>query len=208
MDNLKSNIAFGFIIAGVLLSVLGYRNMKIDSVAKQKPQAMTCAELEENGPADNAHIVLTDFYVCDFSYVVEERNFKWERAFVPVLPKGSGAHLAIVRAMRDQSERVELPSDIRVILKLPDARSEADVEKTGRESALQGTVVNVLHSLDKETKKLLSDSYPGVDFAHVWILEVGLSPGAPGMKWLMFVGAGASFLISAGLYLSARREME
>ena len=61
--------------------------------------------------------------------------------------------------------------------------------------------------LGSQEKKLLQESYPGVDFDHVWIFEVGRTPPAASTAWALILGG---ILLAAGavghLVIKAGRE--
>jgi hypothetical protein len=204
----RNSIALFMLVGAVVCGVCGYREVKIRSAAKAEPQTITCAELEANGPGDNAHVIMTDFYLCDFAYVYEARGPLWTRAFVPAVPKGSDFHKSLVAAMdkrRSDDRGVQLPPEMRVIVEAPDATCEWDITHLGEQEEIQGTIVNVLHNLDDEAQVMLEESYPGVDFDNVWILEVGLGPVSSGKIGAWFVGCAALALAGIGVYVSGSR---
>ena len=46
------------IIIGAVLTFAGVQEMRLSSAAKPEPQEISCSELIENGPGDNAHVLL------------------------------------------------------------------------------------------------------------------------------------------------------
>lgn len=197
---------FFVLIAGIGLVILGVKECRLASSAKDDPQAITCAQLAEKGPGENVHIVMSDFLLLEQSYVYAERLGTWTEVWIPAVPFGGAYHTeARTRIERDGDNATMPPvTDLRVLVKLTDAKNEAGVSKAGQEETLQGMVINDVDSLDSEERKLLKESYPGIDFDKCWILETGREPGGLGKIILMILGGLVLSLGMIGFWIAGR----
>jgi hypothetical protein len=163
-----------------LILVGGVQEIALWRVAGPAPQELTCAELGTKGPGDNAHVVLREFLLCDNAFVYEERGGRWTVAWVPALPKGA-------RVPSGQTP------DFAVLVKMPRARSMADIVQAARGRELHGMVVNSIERLGDGERATLQRSYPRVDFDRCQILELDRQPAG----WLRVIGSlvGGALLI-------------
>ena len=69
-----------------------------------------------------------------------------------------------------------------------------DLAVADRET-VQGMVVNEIESLDSEEKRILSESYPGIDFDRCTIFEHGRKPKGMGMIAAYIGGGGLLALL-------------
>ena len=197
------------IIGGGGLVFMGVQEARLASAASAEPQTMTCAELSASGPGDNAHVMLSDFLLCEMAYIYQERNGKMSGAWIPAVPMGSQYHASLLAMVDDQGNLKEgatlpPPTDIRVVVKLPQAKSEADIALAASGETLQGLVINEIDSLGSEERKMLADSYPGVDFNTCWILEAGRKPSGLGAVAGFIGGGGVLALGGVGMLLRRR----
>lgn len=207
MEWTKTQIGIVIIIAGGAMGAVGYREIRLQSVSKADPQTITCADLEDHGPGDNAHVILTDFYICEDNYVYVTGAVLWKRAWVPAIPKGSDFHRSLIAAKEKRgSSFIFPPSALNVIVKLPEARYHDDIVQLGKQSEILGTIVNVVNPLDGEEKKLFEEGYPGVDFDNVWVLEVGTIPGSAGKIQALIAGCILCAAIGVWLILKGWKE--
>ena len=189
------------VIAGIACIFFGVQEIRLRSAADEIPQEITCADLEANGPGDNAHVVLSDFILCDFAYVYEEKNSKWSKVWIPAVPLGGEYHQQLLSMLDDQGNltgELPMPNNVSVIVKSSDVQSESDVELLSSRDTVQGVIVNVISSLGSDEKKILKDSYPSVNFDQCWILEVGRKPASMG-KLAGFCLGGLALLAVGGV---------
>lgn len=160
---------FLLLIFGLTLILFGGHEIALWRVARDKPQTMTCEQLGRDGPGDNAHIALERFLLLVNAFVYEERGGRWTVAWVPALPAGGGAPA--------EGPAGEAPErDVRVLIKMPRARSMADVVHTSQQPQLVGMVVDEIEELGPAEQATLERHYPGVDFDRVHIFELGRKP--------------------------------
>lgn len=171
-----------------LILVGGVQEIALWRVASRTPKSITCRELAQDGPGDNAHLELRDFVLCENAFVYEERGGRWTVAWVPAVPRGSSLG-------QDGRPR---PQDVGVLVKLPRARSMADVVHAAEMPVLRGMVTNTIEQLGIEEAALLQRSYPEVDFERCQIFELDREPAG----WLPVLGsiAGGLLLISYMLW--------
>lgn len=160
---------FWFLIFGLTLVLFGgVQEIALWQVASRKPQVMTCQQLVDQGPGDNAHVELEKFLLLVGAFVHEVRGSHWSMAWVPAVPSGSGV---------SPTERAAA-GDVRLLVKMPRARSMADVVQASQQPRLRGMVVNAIEELGPKEKALLERHYPGVDFGASYIFELGRQPAS------------------------------
>ncbi len=197
---------FMILIAGIGLLVLGVKECRLAGSAKGDPQTITCAQLGENGPGDNVHIVMSDFILLEQSYIYAERYGSWTEVWIPAVPLDGAYHAEVRARIEKDGDNATMPpvKDLRVLVKLADAKDEADVATAGQKETLQGMVINDVDSLESDERKLLKESYPGIDFDNCWILETGREPGGLGKIILMILGGLVLSLGMIGWWLAGR----
>jgi hypothetical protein len=192
----------GLMCLGGLLIFLGIRETRLNAVAQAEPQRISCAQLESRGPGDNAHVLMTDFLMCDF-YVYEEGvGSRWERAWVPVVPLGGEYHRQLVELTGPNGEiegEMPPPPDFKVIVEFPGATDVEYLSEMAEEDEIHGTIVNVIRKLDPETKKLIEGTYD-VDADACWVLVEGRTPGGASRVW-SYMGGGVILILFGGFML-------
>ena len=167
-------------LVGVGVIVKGVRETGLNATSSAVPQEITCAQLAEEGPGDNAHILLTEFLLCD-SYVYETgRLGGWSRAWVPAVPLGGPYHQRLIELAGSDGViegKTPLPRNIKVIVEFPDATDEEYLVAMGKADVIHGTIINLIKELDPETKKLIDKSYRAINSENYWVLVEGRTPG-------------------------------
>jgi len=194
----------GAVLVGIFLVIVGIAGARRRANYNAEPQDITCAELVSNGFGNNSHVRLKDFYLCDFAFVYEETLSVWTKAWVPAVPRGSEVHLAAEAALNSGKQAADLlPSrDIRLIVLLPNARSAEDVKRAGELQEIEGMIGSIVRVIDTETKQLMEENYPGLEYNNCYLLIKGGSPPSEMKNTLtLLVGALAAL---AGAYLAFR----
>ncbi|MDP7740886.1 MAG: hypothetical protein QGF67_05565 [Lentisphaeria bacterium] len=190
------------IVAGGVLLFMGLREFRMMQAAAPEPQTISCAELEKNGPGANSHVIMEDFILLEQAFVYEAAPGSniWTKLYIPAVPIGGAYHLQIL-SMRDENgrlpENTPMPGDIGIIVKSEHISGKDELTTLAAADALQGLVINKIKSLGSEEKRLLEESYPGVDFEACWIIEDKRRP--PGMGKVAALGGGGIALLFAGL---------
>ncbi len=167
-----------------LILVGGVQEIALWRVASRTPKEISCRELASAGPGDNANLLLRDFVLCQNAFVYEERGGRWTVAWVPALPRG--VQLGADGRPRDR--------DIGVLVKMPRARSMADVVRAAESVRLQGMVTNAIERLGVDEVAMLRHSYPGVEFERCQIFELDREPA--GLLPVLGSLIGGSLLIA------------
>ena len=160
------------IIIGAVLTFAGVQEMRLSSAAKPEPQEISCSELIENGPGDNAHVLLKDFLITPAFVYETGKSGNWKTVWVPAVP----------HTMQS------VPNDVRLIVKSSRIRSESELDTLANQDKLQGLVVNKIASLGSKERKILTQNYPKTDFDKVYILEHGRQPASAGKSYGMMGG--------------------
>ena len=188
-------ILLAMLVGGGVLVFFGIQEMRLAKAAKAEPQSITAADLIKSGPGDNAHVVLTDFMMCQGAYVIEsdKKGGKWKGVWFPVVSVDSPYFEKLMGMLNPDgtlSGTPPVPDDIRLIIKSKHVSGEGELSALADQRTLQGVVINKIESLGSKQKKILQESYPQVNFDNVLILEHDRKPAAAG-KSFGFIGGGA-----------------
>lgn len=195
---------------GAMLAWMGYQEWKLGSGASSAPQLITCAELETTGPGDNAHVELADFLLTEQAFVYESRegSSTWNKIWIPAVALGGEYHQQLVELAdaegKVMTDDLPVPRSIGVIVKSSRIKNEKQLGRLAAADTLTGLIVNEVESLGSDERRLLAQSYPGIDLDNVYILEHGRAPAGAG-KILGFLGGGSLLvLIGLGSFLVGR----
>jgi len=199
--SIGARVKIGLIVVGCVLGYYGFKELKLNRTAQTVAQSLTCAQLLQSGPGENAHISMSDLLLCDFAYIYAEESGRWAGAWVPAVPMNGPYHTRVMELLEQgvPEREIPMPKNIGLIVKLPDARGEDDVTTAAAQATLQGMVVNEIESLGSEEKRVLKESYPAVDFNACYIFEVGRRPAGAGKLFGLF-GGGALCFVVVGLW--------
>jgi hypothetical protein len=185
-------LLFALVIAGGVLVFAGVQEYRLSKVAKAEPQTITCAQLASKGPGENAHVRLTEFeFTENYVYQEQKRSTEWKVSYVPAVPP---------RVKDDPGVRV-----IKVLIKSTAARNENELFALGQ-APVQGVVINTISALGRDERRLLKESYPGVDFDTCWIVEAGKEPASRGRLMGLIGGGSGLAVVAAGLLLAAAKK--
>lgn len=191
----------GLLLLGVGVAALfiGVQEMRLAAVAKSEPQKIDCAALAKNGPGDNAHVVVENFALAG-SYVAERASGVMKRVWIPMVPLDAAFYEEVGRALfagnSDQPDAIQ-HRNIRIVLKINRQIDEAGLERLMGEESLQGIITNQIARIGKKERELLESSYPGIDFASCYLLELDRQP--PGGVRLYGPLIGGALLVAGGL---------
>ena len=120
--------------------------------------------------------------------VVEEKNGKWNRVWVPLFAKGA-AH----------------QGQVRVLVKTFHINNQMELDRFGDRQTLTGVIDNVIpgHSLGSGEIEELKKKYPSVDAATILVIEEGRTFPTQEKVYLLF-GGGIGLVVvglAAGLVL-------
>jgi len=186
------------IYGAIGLGVYAWRETRLGWKAKAKPQRLSLARLAADGPGDNAHIVLADFLMCSWAFVYSSNRGTWSEAWVPAVELEGEYHIQTRALIAEKGEDAKPPPprDLKVIVKLPSARTVADVERIAAKDDLRGMVINAIEQIGSLERVMLEANYPGVDIARCWIFEQGRSPAGTGKKLGLWAGALACLALA------------
>jgi hypothetical protein len=202
------------IVLGGAMVFAGVQQMRLASGAKPEPQTLSCAKLIESGPGDNAHVVMTHFIMVNSSFVTEtgKSGGRWKNVWVPVVPLGGDYEKQLLAMARPDgrlpaSMTMPKPREIRMIVNSSKVGTEEELGALAGQDTLQGMVVNKVSSLGSKQKKILADSYPGVNFDDVLVLEHGRKPSTAAKSLGVIAGGGALALAGVGGFVVRRRRV-
>ncbi len=203
-------IKIALVIGGLMMAFVGVQEWRLTQVAKAEPQAISCADLSAKGPGDNAHVKLTDFLMCEQSFVYEgkKNNPKWNNIWVPAVPVGGEYHRKVMEQVTPEGKLKgppPIPTDIKVIVKSGKVPSEAELTQLAAQPTLDGLVTNNVETLGSKERKILEDSYPGTDFSKCWIIDHERKPAGMGQVAGLSGGGVLLTLLGLGWFLAGRR---
>lgn len=205
-------IAGAGLIGGAILFYMGLREFRLREHTSDEPTPITCEHLVTTGPGENRHIILTDFVMLP-SYVYETRRGRWTGAWVPVISMEIMERTVAAQLRIDPGELKNVSDDQRadalsklagaefpfkLILHLPSARGEADVDATYDLDELQGTLLveDFFTGLSFRQRTLLEQSYPKADLKNCMKLTVGRAPYSAMAALGLTVGGGVGVLVA------------
>ncbi|MCG3138202.1 MAG: hypothetical protein HJJLKODD_02063 [Phycisphaerae bacterium] len=203
-----NRFTLAMIIGGGALIYFGIQESRLSSAAGKTPQTMTCQELSDKGPGENAHVIMTDFLLWDEQFVYESKSSSssssWTNVWVPAIPLNGDFHKKLLSMIGEDGELTgSLPEPpIQVIVKSGKISNDAGLMLLGEQPTIQGMVVNEIESLDSKERRLLEESYPHVNFDRCWILHHGRQPSGSG-KLVGMIGGGLA-LAGVGIVMMIR----
>ncbi len=191
---------------GIFLGFRGYEEVKLKGIASSDAQEISCADLVGNGPGENAHVVISDFMMLQQAYVYEGEENDMETVWIPAVPLNGPYHIklkAYLDSMEGQeinSANLPMPQNINLVVKSSDMNNDAKFSAVAEADTIQGMVINEIEKLSGDELKIMRESYPGIDFSQVYILEHNRKPSGAG-KMIGFFGGGALLsLVGLGLF--------
>jgi len=199
-------ITLAMVIFGGVMIYWGYQEMSLSAKADTTPQTITCGDLSDAGPGDNAHVEMTDFLLCSMSYVYETKGSNdsvYKTVWVPAVPLGGVYHEKILSMLDEEGnftgDDMPVPKNLNVLVKTSDVSNDRDVMRLSDQDALTGLVINEIEAVDGEERRLLKESYPGVNFGDVWIIEHNRTPAGAGKTYGLMGGGAALLLLGIGV---------
>ena len=199
------------LILGGALIYFAFQEFKLSSATESTPQQITCSDLGQFGPGSNAYVEMTEFLLCDFSFVYEEQVGQWSKIWVPAVPVNGEYHQKIMQLVESTSDTITtdmfpMPTDIKVIVKSEKIKNEAQLSQVSNQDTIRGVVVNKIEKLGSEERNILSSSYPGVDFRSVWILQERRQPAGIGKMFGLGAGGLGLMAFAGFLFFRSRNE--
>lgn len=201
-------LALALVVGGAILTFFGYNENKLASAADAEPQKMTVAELIENGPGDNAHLVLSDFWLLDAESVVEyegEDQSRYTKIWSPMISSGDAYVQRYLAFMA--SEEVDAPTyedTIHIVMYSEQINDDNDFYNFLQKETVQGLIVNEIESISGEELSLLQQSLPGINADKVLIFEHNRKPKSSGATMAMMAGGVLLILTGPGLFFLGR----
>jgi hypothetical protein len=188
-------------VVGGGLIVWGVLEWRLGAGASATPERISLQQLIARGPSGNPNIILTDFELCD-NFVFEEKNGRWTGVYVPVVPAGQGP--------RGPGPVTAPPGGVKAVLFTLNVHSESDVQSVLNRRELPALVTNRIRSLGSEEKRLLEQSYGGIDVNTCLIIQEGRTPFGGGLLALVFGGGAVLLLAGIGVmalgFVKSRQE--
>ncbi|MEL7237533.1 MAG: hypothetical protein AAGK78_01620 [Planctomycetota bacterium] len=209
-------ILLALVIGGGILAFLGIKQWSLKNAAKPEPTQVTYAELV-SPDLDNAHVTIDNFAMPgDFIYSQNETTRQYETVYLPAIDPDGAYGEKVATAITDTLaaggtiDDVVMPgvvaSEVQVIVKTTKAKNQQQVDRLIEKESLQGIVVNKIEGIDGEVKRLLEQSYPGIDADNVILLEVDRKPPSAGKAFGMtFGGFGLTLAGIAGFVFAGKR---
>ena len=167
------NATLGALLFAVIFLFDAWRDRQVLALGTPEPVRVRLADLAA-GRVANVHVTVTDFAFAADGRVVEEKDGRWNRVWIPMLVPGQGSVAAVLRSFRIADER-----QLRAFL----ARKE-----------VTGIVTNEIDGrLGSEEVEALRKRYPALDPANIPVLAEGR--GFADEKWMRYKLAAGSVLV-------------
>jgi len=175
-------IVLVLIAVGVGLALEGIREIHLNAIALSTPQVISCNDLCKNGYGHNANVHVTDLKITPYFVWLKnsETSTNYDVIWVPVIPK-------------DKPQSFGQGSNIRLIVKSKDAKTDADVTNLAAGGWVEGLIVSDIESITGKDRTLLEDRYTGIDLNNVMILEQNRQPSA--VKAMGFTAGGMGLMV-------------
>ena len=194
-----ARLGIGALIAAAVLGYMTYTEGTLAMQSSAQPETITLKQLIARGANGNAHIVLTDFELCDnlVNQFNENNKAVWTHVWIPVVPKDEV----------DPKHKGPLtPNNVKALLFSTSITNEPEMEAKLNQPRVQGMVTNRITSLDPKIRNLLKQSYPGTDFDKCLIIQEGRAPFGFGLVALTGGGAVLALLIGVVLLILSFRK--
>lgn len=183
------------IIALVVAGALGFMTYTEGTLAFQssaQPEEIALKDLIARGPGGNAHILLTQFALCDnLVHQFKENNKSvWTHVWIPVVPVEEA--IAVGKGPL-------MPNNVKALFFSINIKNTSELEARLSKPKVQALVTNRIASLESKIRTLLQQSYPSTDFDKCLIIQEGRTPFSRETVYLFGAGAVASLLVAVGL---------
>ena len=203
-------ICLGLIIAGIAAIFFGWQDWQLSRLVKSEPQSITCAALGQTGYGDNAHVQVTNTFLSPGGYVYQERgrgSTSWAKVWIPLIDIDS-AYADSLRVLPEGTP-IPGPTNFNVIMQTEHVSDLSELRSLSEADSFTGIVINKIDSLDSDTKRLLRESYPGVDLERCWILDHNRSkPSAARGLGLLVLGLSVLGGMIAYWYRKRRADVQ
>src|SRR5262249_20508329 len=150
-------------IFSLLLAVIAWQDSYMLSAGSPTPTRMAVSELGAQGPGDNIHVTVTEFGFGRQYAILKEKG-RWTRVYIPLLPPDGS-------------------KGIRVVVTTQRVLDQAQLARFVQQTTLTGIIGNDVPLVRSPGVMHLENSYPGVDFSQVLILEVDWTFPSPARLW-------------------------
>lgn len=200
-------VSIALVVGGIFLTIFGYKENKLASMADTEPQTLTAAQLAANGYGDNAHITLTDFWLLAKESVVEypEGNeSRYTKVWSPVISIDDPYTEQYLNADQNFSPSA-YTGTVAVILYSKDINDDAEFSSVMNSGSVQGMIINEIDQISGEELTLLQQGLPGLNANTVMVLEHNRKPKSGGMTVLMMGGGVLLILAGPAVFFMSRK---
>jgi len=172
-----NRLNIGMVILGGILIFIGVNEFRLAMGSSSTAKEMTLAELCEDGPGDERHLMITGIQPISDGYVANETSFgRMTEVWYACVPKGGSAVSKFIVYSRDTD-------------------SEDDVARLMASDTLTGTLVSNVTKLDFETRTYLKQLHPDTQIDPVYVFQAGKGPAG----FFKYAGLMLSGLLLVGL---------
>jgi phage FluMu protein Com len=189
-------IGIGGLVIAVVLGVLTWLEGTIAFQSSAQPEDFTLKALIARGPDGNPYVRVSQFVLCP-NYV-NQFNTKnpgvWTHVWIPAVP--------LDEVKFGPNKEPITPNNVKILFFSTSIRNEQELGNRLAREKVEG-LVNTRTSLSSETRRLLQQSYGGIDLDKCIILQEGRTPFSRGLIYLMGGGAIIFLLVGTGLLILA-----
>jgi hypothetical protein len=217
-------LKLALIVLGGVVAFWGFEESQLASLAKTEASETSLESLEKSGNLENAHLRIGEHVSAYYGLVYEYSQSKYSTGEPSKSTSVTCAYYPIISPTNDfivklQEVLTKYPDGVPDNVPVPELKAFSVLVKTKRFStvgalptgmdkvpSIQGLVINEIESLGSDEKRLIRESFPGVNLTNLYILEEGRKPSSA-FKYLgMMVGGCVLSLFGVGLFFMGRGE--
>jgi hypothetical protein len=200
---IRTQIGVVALLAAIGLGVLTYFEAALAMQSTRAPDEMKLKDLIARGPQGNAHVIVTDFVLCDngVSQHLEKSSGSWVGVWIPLVPSDE--------VVRDKNGLVNA-TNVKVLFYRTSIHNKVELEDRRKKLfRLQGMVTNSIMSVPEgDARHLLLSSFPGTDFDKCLIIHEGRRPFDFFQVFLLGAGTLVALVVAVACFWPRSRTVE
>lgn len=203
-------INLGLIIGGVVLAFYGVQEYRVSMGTSTAPESVSLQFVEMGQVPENNHVLFGE-HVADYDgtvYEYEEGTGRVTHAYYPIVSESHPffAELSSLEARYPDvndapDEEWPMIDNFKVLVKTKRFKTEDSIpDGMYWEDEVQGMVINLVESMDREEKKLIKEAYPELNMEQLLIVEDGRKPTSSVQSLGMVGGGGILSLLGLSLF--------
>jgi len=208
-------LKLALIIGGAVLAYFGVQEYRLSMGTSTEPAKVDLAACENGETLENNHVLIGK-HVADYNgsvYEYEEGNGKVTHTYYPIISDDHPFFEQLAALYEKYGENIESAPEsewpsidtFKVLIKTKRFKTVDSIpDGLGDQEKIQGLVINLVDSMDREEEKLIKQSFPKLNMDDVWIVEDGRKPSSAVSSLGMIGGGGLLSFLGMGLFFVGR----